>query len=125
MTSVAPALQPEAPPPTALPTLAIGARPRIAANRRLLVRRFPSLGFTISSGGLPYWEVLLFTDPSLIDPANASKRTPSNFYSSRQDGGLRRAATNGDDVFLVPSAVLRGFAPAMPKPTAKIGRAHA
>ena len=118
MTSVAPALQPEAPPPTAAPTATIGARPRIAANRRLLVRRFPSLGFTISSGGLPYWEVLLFTDPSLIDPANAAKRTPSNFYSSRQDGGLRRAAINGDDVFLVPSAVLRGFAAAMPKPTA-------
>src|SRR5438552_879446 len=44
MTSVAPALQPEAPPPTATPTPAIGARPRIAANRRLLVRRFPPPG---------------------------------------------------------------------------------
>src|SRR5690348_11149276 len=117
MTSVAPALQPEAPPPTAPPAPATGARPRIAANRRILVRRFPSLGFTISSGGLPFWEVFLFTDRSLIDPANASKRTPSNFYSSRQDGGLRRA-TGGDDLFLVPSAVLRGFAAAVPKPTA-------
>src|SRR3954451_18350648 len=114
MTSVAPALQPEAPPPTAPPMPAIGARPRIVANRRLLVRRFPSLGFTISSGGLPYWEGLLFTDPSLIEPADAAKRASSNFYSSRQDGGLRRAAISGDDVFLVPSAVLRGFAAATP-----------
>ena len=122
--------QPAAPPPapTAAPTLAaqpvqpvqppvlVGTPPRVMANRRILVRRFPSLGFTISSGGLPYWEVLLFTDRALIDPANASRRTPASFYSSRQ-GGLRRAA-GGDDLFLVPSAVLRGFAAAVPKPTA-------
>ena len=106
---------------TAGPTAAsppLGPRPRIAANRSYLSRRQSSFGFTVSSGGLPYWEVLLFTDRSLIDPGNASRRTPSNFYSSRQDGGLRRAAASGDDIFLVPSAVLRGFAAATPKPTA-------
>jgi hypothetical protein len=110
-----------APEQTAAPSTAtpppLGVPPRIAANRRYLVRQLPSLSFTVSSGGLPYWEVLLFTDRSLIDPSNASRRTPSSFYSSRQDGGLRRAAASGDDVFLVPSAVLRGFAAATPKPT--------
>jgi hypothetical protein len=102
------------PPPVApaLPTI----RPRITANRKLLVRRFPSLSFTIWTGGLPYWEVFLFTDRSLIDPRNASRRTPSNFYTSRQDGGLRLGQDG--DVFLVPSAVLRAFAAAVPAPTA-------
>lgn len=100
-------------------TVTVGARPSITATRKLLTKRFGSLGFTISSGGLPYWEVLLFTDRSLIDPQNAGRRSASTFYSSRQDGGLRKAAASGDDdVFLVPSAVLRGFAAAVPKPTA-------
>src|SRR5689334_7329341 len=100
-------------------TVTVGARPSITATRKLLTKRFGSLGFTISSSGLPYWEVLLFTDRSLIDPQNAGRRSASNFYSSRQDGGLRKAAASGDDdMFLVPSAVLRGFAAAVPKPTA-------
>jgi len=100
-------------------TVTVGARPSITATRKLLTKRFGSLGFTISSSGLPYWEVLLFTDRSLIDPQNAGRRSASTFYSSRQDGGLRKAAASGDDdVFLVPSAVLRGFAAAVPKPTA-------
>ena len=98
-------------------TVTVGA-PSITATRKLLTKRFGSLGFTISSGGLPYWEVLLFTDRSLIDPQNAGRRSASTFYSSRQDGGLRKAVASGDDVFLVPSAVLRGFAAALPKPTA-------
>src|SRR6478672_1950035 len=107
-----------APPQTAAPSPPVGVRPRATANRNLLVRRFPSLGFTVSTGGLPYWEVLLFSDRALIDPANASKRTPSNFYSSRQDGGLRSASGVGGEVYLVPSTVLRGFAAAVPKPSA-------
>ncbi|HEX3455576.1 MAG TPA: hypothetical protein VHS03_13190 [Gaiellaceae bacterium] len=88
------------------------------ANRRQLSKRLPSLGFTVTTGGLPYWEVLLFTDPTLIDPANATRRTPANFYSSRQDGGLRKTAFATGDIYLVPSAVVRGFAAAIPKPTA-------
>jgi hypothetical protein len=113
--------QPAAPPqltavPAPVPPPLPVVRPRITANRKLLVRRFPSLSFTIWTGGLPYWEVLLFTDRSLIDPRNASRRTPSNFYSSRQDGGLRLGQDG--DVFLVPSAVLRSFAASVPAPTA-------
>jgi hypothetical protein len=114
--SIAAPEQPAATAPQVAPP--VGARPRIVATRKLLTPRFGSLAFTISSDGLPYWEVLLFTDRTLVDPRNASRRTPSNFYSSRQEGGLRRAAASGDDVFLAPSAVLRGFAAATPKPTA-------
>ncbi len=97
---------------------AIAAPPRITANRKLLTKRAASIVFTISSGGLSFWEVLLFTDRALIDPRNAARRTPADFYSSRQDGGLRRASPAGDDVFLVPSAVLRGFMAAIPRPAA-------
>jgi hypothetical protein len=61
--------------------------------------------------------VLLFTERALIDPSNAGRRTPTNFYSSRQDGGLRKT-TGGDEIFIVPSAVLRGFAAAFPRPSA-------
>ena len=122
MSVVAPEQQQTAAPPqiTAVPTpptMPVSTvRPRITANRKLLVRRFASLSFTVWTGDLPYWEVLLFTDRALIDPRNASRRTPSNFYTSRQDGGLR--AATGGDVFLVPSAVLRGFAAAVPAPKA-------
>lgn len=114
--------QPAAPPTTlpvavAPPPVATAA-PRITATRRLLTRRFTSLGFTVSSGARPFWEVLLFTDRTLIDPAHASRRTPSTFYASRQDGGLRPGTTTDDALFIVPSAVLRGFAAAVPKPSA-------
>src|SRR5258708_5832794 len=112
MSTVAP-VQPTATQPPAAAPPPVGVPPWTVANRQVPVRRFPSLGFTISTGGLPYWEVLLFTDRSLADPSNASRRTPATFYSSRQDGGLRPAAPTGDNVFLVPSAVLRGFAAAL------------
>src|SRR5690349_12642062 len=99
MSTVAPVEQITIQPPNATPA-ALGRPPRIVANRTVLMRRFPSLGFTISTGGLPYWEVLLFTQPSLVTAANAGLRTPATFYSSRQDGGLRPAAPTGDSVFL-------------------------
>ena len=93
------------------------ARPQISAMRKLLVKRFPSLTFAVRTNGLPLYEVLLATDRTLFDAANASRRTPSNFYSSRPG---RRAARleRSDEIYLVPSAVLRGFAVALPKPSA-------
>ena len=92
-------------------------QPRITANRRQIDDRFPSLGFTIDTGGLAFFEVLLTTDPALFDPANAGRRSDANFYSSRKDGGLLPAA-QAVHPFLVPSAVLRGFAAASPRPSA-------
>jgi hypothetical protein len=118
MSIAAPEQQAAAPAQPTAPSVPVGARPRIVPNRKVLMRRFASLAFNLSTGGLPYWEIFLFTDRSLIDPNNASKRNPSNFYTSRQDGGLRRVAEDGAASFLVPSAVLRGFASAVPKPTA-------
>jgi hypothetical protein len=91
--------------------------PRIVANRRQLDNRFPVLAFTIQTGGRPFYEVLLATDPSLFDPANAEKRSAATFYTSRQDGGLSRAA-GSEAVYIVPAAVLRAFAEAQPRPSA-------
>lgn len=88
--------------------------PRIAANRRQLDDRFPTLGFLIDTGGRQFFEVLLATDAALFDPANAARRAAANFYSSRQVGGLSPASV-ADHPYLVPTAVLRTFANAAPR----------
>src|SRR5438067_1424001 len=80
--------------------------PRIIPNRRQIDNRFPVLGFTVYTGSLSYFEVLLSTDRSLFDPANAGRRSASNFYASRQDSGLIHI-TGGNAIYLVPPAVLR------------------
>jgi hypothetical protein len=69
----------------------------------------------MDTGGHAFYEVLLATDSRLFDPAKAGMRTPANFYSSRQSGGLIPAAESVHPYF-VPSAVLRGFAQAVPRP---------
>jgi hypothetical protein len=84
------------------------ARPRIFANRAQIDDRFPVLGFTIDTAGAPFYEVLLTTDRSLFDPANASRRASDTFYSSRQDGGLGHAEGT-TAIYVVPTAVLRSF----------------
>jgi hypothetical protein len=89
--------------------------PRIMASRRQIDNRFPTLGFNVDTGGHAFYEVLLATDSQLFDPAKASMRTPENFYSSRQSGGLIPAA-EAVHPFFVPSAVLRGFGQAVPRP---------
>ena len=86
-------------------------RPHIGATRAMVSGQFPVLGFTVDSAGLPYFEVLLATDRSLFDPANAARRTPANFYASRQDSGLIRSEGSGS-IYVLPTAVLREFAKA-------------
>lgn len=104
--------QPAAAAPPPAPT---GPPPAIVANRHRLDDRFPVLGFNIRTQGRPYFEVLLTTSRELFDPANASKRTPANFYAGRQDGGLARSAAE-DTAYIVPAGVLRRFADAKPRP---------
>ena len=89
--------------------------PRIMASRRQIDNRFPTLGFNVDTGGHAFYEVLLATDSQLFDPAKAGMRTPANFYSSRQSGGLMSAAESVHPYF-VPSAVLHGFGQAVPRP---------
>lgn len=78
--------------------------PSIRATRDDVTDRFPMLGFTINTGGDPYFEVVLTTDPSLP----REHRTPENFFSTRGVGPLR--ADRGEAVYLVPPTVLRRFA---------------
>ena len=89
--------------------------PRIVPNRRQLDDSFPVLGFNVFCDHPAWFEVLLATDRSLFDPANVSKRTPANFYSSRQDARLIPVQL-GTAVYLTPGAVLRGFVTAIPRP---------
>lgn len=91
--------------------------PRIMPNRRQIDNRFPVLGFTVYTGSLPYFEVLLSTDRSLFDPTNVGRRNAGNFYASRQDSGLIHI-TGASGIYLVPPAVLRSFAQAQPQPSA-------
>jgi hypothetical protein len=113
LTDTVPAANPATPSPQVPqgPTYA----PRIVANRRQIDDRFPSLGFTVDTGGRAFFEVLLATDATLFDPANAGRRNSTNFYSSSQQHGLI-AAADSVHPYLVPSAVLRGFAQAVPRP---------
>jgi hypothetical protein len=82
---------------------------RIMANRNQLNARFQVLGFTVHSGGRPFFEVILATDRRLFDPANAGQRSASNFYESRRDNNLIRAENDGA-LFVVPASVVRAFA---------------
>lgn len=109
----APAGSPPPAPPGPAPT---GPPPQIVSNRRRLDNRFPTLAFNIRTRGRPYFEVLLATDRTLFDPAAASRRTPSNFYAGRQDGGLLHA-TAEETAYVVPAAVLKRFAEAKPRPS--------
>lgn len=97
------------PPQVALP-------PRVVPNSRRLDDSFPVFGLNVYCDHPAWFEILLTTDRSLFDPANASRRKPDNFYSSRQDSRLIPVQL-GSAVYLAPSAVLRGFTSANPRPS--------
>lgn len=79
-------------------------RPTVVPTRRRLDRRFPSLGFTISSAA-PWVEIVVSTDPALINPAKAADRNAENFYASRTSGGLTPTAA-GRARYVLPGSVL-------------------
>src|SRR4051794_9000812 len=97
------------PPQVALP-------PRVVPNSRRLDDSFPVFGLNVYCDHPAWFEVILATDRSLFDPANVSRRKPDNFYSSRQDSRLIPVQL-GSAVYLAPSAVLRGFTSANPRPS--------
>lgn len=80
---------------------------QIRPNRLDVTDRFPMLGFTIRSSNAARGEVALATDPSLFAAENRSKRTPSNFHSSRAQGDL--VLPRGEAVWIVPADVLGRF----------------
>lgn len=85
--------------------------PRIVPNRLQIDDRFPCLAFMVDTAGNPFYEVVLTTERSQFDAANAARRTSESFYSSRQDSGLIRS-DGPISAYVVPSSTLRNFAKA-------------
>jgi hypothetical protein len=79
----------------------------IRANRLEISDKFPVLGFTVRTGGAPYFEAVLATDPALFASTARERRTADTFWSSRTQGPL--PAERGEAVFIVPDEVLRRF----------------
>ncbi|MEM6252902.1 MAG: N-acetylmuramoyl-L-alanine amidase [Cyanobacteria bacterium P01_D01_bin.156] len=81
----------------------------IQANRQEVSRQFPVMGFTIRTGISPAWiEVAVASDPTLFFGTDAkSRRTSSNFYSSRAVGLL--PAEKGEAVYLIPPTAMARF----------------
>lgn len=81
-------------------------RSDISPNRISISDRYPMLGFTIRSHGMPQLaEVTLATDPALF--RNAEKRSPDNFFSTASMGPLQ--ILDGEAVYIVPAEVLARF----------------
>lgn len=80
----------------------------IRSNSAEVSQRRPMLGFTVRTGGHPFFEVAVATAPDLFRPEARSRRTPQTFWSSRAGGPL--AAERGEAVYLVPAEVLSRFA---------------
>ncbi|MCG3158213.1 MAG: hypothetical protein DKINENOH_04854 [bacterium] len=80
----------------------------IRPTRMEVSDRFSVLGFTVTTGEHPWFEVALATDPSLFRADQKNRRTHANFYSSREQGVLR--VERGQAVYLVPQAALQRFA---------------
>lgn len=80
--------------------------PQIRPNRLVVNDRFPMLGFSIRTDGTPQRaEVTIATDPALF--ADPSRRTPANFFSTRQLGAL--SVPKGEAVYVLPPEILARF----------------
>jgi hypothetical protein len=90
----------------------------IRPNRQQVNDKFPVVGFTVKTGGLPYFEVIVTIDKQLFAPDKAAARNASNFFSSHQPGNQLQNANSNDSVYIVPAAVLNSFAQNNPKPSA-------
>gem|GEM_PF-3260532 len=90
----------------------------IIPNRRQIDNKFPVLGFTVKTGGLPYFEVIVTIDKRLFAPDKSAERNSANFFSSRQAAGQLQSTNSNDSVYIVPASVLNSFAQNNPKPSA-------
>lgn len=98
--------------PMAGPAAAVTVSPSRAEIRRAE----PSLSFQVAAPGARAFDVIVATDPALFDPANAHRRTPKNFRSSRQDfQGVPIEIETG--FYLLPRAFLRDLVSVEPRPT--------
>ena len=86
----------------------------IIPNRRQIDNKFPVLGFTVKTDGLPFYEVILTTNRNLFARQNSAERNQYNFYSSRQETGKLEKVNLSDSVYFVPPTVLNNFAQKKP-----------
>ncbi|MCL6285105.1 hypothetical protein M3P21_16365 [Ruegeria sp. 2012CJ41-6] len=88
----------------------------VSPSRRELRRADPSLSFQVSAPGMRFFDVIVATEPTLFDPAEAHRRTPKNFRSSRQDfQGLPIEIETG--FYMLPRAFVRDAISQEPRPT--------
>jgi hypothetical protein len=80
----------------------------IHPSRTNISDRFPVASFAISVPSSRFFEVACATDPRLFHVDWQRHRSPSNFYTSRDQGLLR--ARSGETAWLLPSDQLRRFA---------------
>lgn len=81
---------------------------QIRPNRPEVNDRFPMLGFTIRTDGeKKRYEVAVAADVSLFRQEAKSKRSRSNFYSSRACG--LQPISSGEAVYVLPAEVLARF----------------
>jgi V8-like Glu-specific endopeptidase/uncharacterized protein YycO len=80
----------------------------IRSNSAEVSQRRPMAGFTVRTGGHPFFEVAVAASPELFRPENRQRRTASNFWSTRGQGPL--PAERGEAVYMLPQDVLGRFA---------------
>ena len=89
---------------------------RVSPSHQQLRRADPSLSFQVNAPGARFFDVIVATDPVLFDPANAHRRTPKNFRSSRQDF-QGEAIEIEIGFYMLPRAFLRDVISVEPRPT--------
>jgi hypothetical protein len=88
----------------------------VSPSRAEIRRADPSLSFRVIAPGAWSFDLIVATVPALFDPANAHRRTPKNFRSSRQDfQGTAIEIETG--FYLLPRAFLRDMVSVEPRPT--------
>ncbi len=80
----------------------------ITPVRGTISDRFAVASFNVNVPQDRTFEVACATDPSLFHPEHGHRRTPRNFYTSRDQGLLR--GRHGQATWLVPAEQLRRFA---------------
>lgn len=94
----------------------VGDTVTISPSRMTVGRVDPSLSFQVQAGGAQFFDVILATDPALLDAANAHRRNSRNFRSSRQDF-LGEPIEVEAGFYLMPRVFLRDVISADPRPT--------
>ena len=79
----------------------------IVPCRRTISDRFPIASFRVRVAEPRYYEVACTTDPRLLHPDYAARRTQENFFTSRSRGLV--AVSSGEHTWLMPPEVLRRF----------------